>query len=289
MTAILCALISAILYGTGAALEQHQAAAAPDEAAGRPMLLMLLLRRPWWLLGMAVELAGFGSHALALRSGPLTAVQMLLASSLVFSVATVRLFSGRPVGRTGWAACLAVVAGVGSFVALISPSSPGGSHALPHHAGLAAALLGISAALPAVIGLAASGRRRAVLLAVAAGLADACTAVVTMAFSHAVGHGLTGTVGSWATWALAVGGPCSLLLTQTAYQAAWPMITFPVIAVVTPMASLAVGAGLLGETTRLGAASGAAAGLAVLVTIAGLVVLARLAAARPGSGALRPG
>jgi len=75
-----------------------------------------------------------------------------------------------------------------------------------------------------------------------------------------------------------LGGPCSMLLTQTAYQAGRPMITLPVVTVVTPMASLAVGAGLLGETARLSAASAAAAGVAVLVTVAGLATLARLAA-----------
>jgi hypothetical protein len=82
--------------------------------------------------------------------------------------------------------------------------------------------------------------------------------------------------GSWATYALMLGGPCSLLLTQTAYQAGRPMITLPVIAVVTPVASLAVGNLLLGESAQLGVLSGAVAVLTVLVTSAGLVVLARL-------------
>jgi hypothetical protein len=60
------------------------------------------------------------------------------------------------------------------------------------------------------------------------------------------------------------------------------MITFPVIAVVTPVASLAAGNLLLGESAQLGVLSGAAAALGVLVTSAGLVVLARLTTAQPG-------
>ena len=88
--------------------------------------------------------------------------------------------------------------------------------------------------------------------------------------------------GSWATYALMLGGPCSLLLTQTAYQAGRPMITLPVIAVVTPVASLAAGNLLLGESAQLGVLSGAVAALAVLVTSAGLVVLARLTTRQPG-------
>ena len=283
MTALLWALTAAVLYGAGAALQQRQAAAAPSQAAARPRLLLLLVRRPWWLLGIGVELVGFATHAVALRTGPLTIVQMLVASSLLFSVATVRLWSGRPLGWTAWAAVAAVIAGIVSFVALASPA--GGDDGIPGvsgPAGLAAACLAACAVPLAAAGLAAAGRRRAVLLAVAAGLADAGIAVVTMAFSHVVSEGLTGMAGSWATYALMLGGPCSLLLTQTAYQAGRPMITLPVIAVVTPVASLAAGNLLLGESARLGVLSGAVAALAVLVTSAGLAVLARLTTAEPG-------
>jgi len=276
---LLTAVIAAILYGTGAALQQHQASTAPDKAAGRPSLLLLLMRRPWWLLGLATEQAGFAAHAVALRSGPLTTVQMLMASSLVFSVATVRLWSRQPLGWGVWAACAAVVGGIGAFVALTSLSGLAGGHGLgqglPRHAGLAAACLGISAAPLAAAGLAAAGRRRAILLAVAAGLADAGMAVVTMAFAHTVPHGLTATVTSWPLYALIAAGFCSFLLTQTAYQAGCPMVTLPVIAVVTPVSSLAAGAGLLGETPHLGAARAVALGFAVLLTATGLVTLAR--------------
>ncbi len=276
MTAIVAGLIAAMLYGTGAALQQHQAAAAPDSSAGRPSLLLLLLRRPWWLLGFVGEFGGFVIHAVALHAGPLTIVQMLTASSLIFSVATVRVWSGRRLGWATWAACLAVVAGIGAFVALTSPGLSVG-HALPPHAGLAALCLGASAAPFAVAGLAAAGRRRAILLALAAGLADTGMAVVTMAFTHSLGHGLSGIVTAWPTYALVFVGPCSVLLTQTAYQAGRPMITLPVVTVVTPVASLAAGVALLGETTRLSTVNAAAVCAAVLVTVAGLIVLARLA------------
>ena len=282
------AVIAAIFYGTGAALQQHQASTAPDGSAGRPSLLLLLMRRPWWLLGIATEEAGFAAHAVALRSGPLTVVQMLMASSLVFSVATVRLWSRRPLGWVAWAACTAVVAGIGAFVALTSLSSLAGGQDLPRRAGLAAACLGISALPLAAAGLAAAGRRRTILLAVAAGLADACMAVVTMAFAHTIPHGLTAVVTSWPLYALIAAGFCSFLLTQTAYQAGCPMITLPVIAVVTPVSSLVAGAGLLGETPQLGGARAVGLGLAVLVTATGLVTLARRTvpphAADPGSG-----
>jgi hypothetical protein len=55
------------------------------------------------------------------------------------------------------------------------------------------------------------------------------------------------------------------------------MITLPVIAAVTPVASAAVGIGLLGEAPRTGLAGGAAAGLAVLIASLALAFLARSA------------
>jgi len=283
VTAVGWALIAAVLYGTGAALQQRQAATTPSQVAGRPRLLLLLARRPWWLLGIGAELGGFTTHAIALRTGPLTIVQLLVASSLLFSVATVRLWSGRRLSCPAWAAVLAVITGIASFVVLASP--PGGhagARGVPGHAGLAAACLATCALPLAAAGLAAAGRRRAVLLAVAAGLADAGIAVVTMAFSQVATGGLTGMASSWPAYALMLGGPCSLLLTQTAYQAGRPMITLPVIAVITPLASLAAGNLLLGESAHLGVLSGAAAVLSVLVALAGLVVLARLTAGQPG-------
>ena len=106
-----------------------------------------------------------------------------------------------------------------------------------------------------------------------------------MAFTHALGHGLNGALTSWPTYALTLGGPCSFLLTQTAYQAGLPMITLPVVSVVTPMASLAVGIELLGETARLSVAGAVAVAVAVLVTATGL---APWPGSRPGApGAAR--
>src|SRR6185437_13032826 len=113
-----------------------------------------------------------------------------------------------------------------------------------------------------------------VLLAVAAGLADACSAVVTMAFSHEASHGLAAIATSWPVYALVVCGIGNVLLTQTAYQTGRPMVTLPIIAAVTPVASVAVGIGLLGEAPGTGVAGAVAAGFAVLVTSLALAWLA---------------
>jgi drug/metabolite transporter (DMT)-like permease len=277
---VMTALAAAVLYGVGAAVQQRQAAAVPQSAAGRPRLLFLLARQPLWLLGIAVQIGGFAAHVAALRSGRLATVQMLVSAELVVAVIIVRVWSRRPLSRGSWAAALTVVAAIAAFVAL---TSPGHAHAAGHPdyalaAGLGAAATGAGALAAAAVGLRAAGRRRAILLAVAAGLADSCSAVVTLAFSRAASHGLTALPASWTVYALVVCGVGNVLLTQTAYQAGRPMVTLPVIAAITPAASVAVGIGLLGETPRTGLAGAVAAGLAVLVTS---LALARLACSVP--------
>jgi drug/metabolite transporter (DMT)-like permease len=279
MVMLVTALAAAVLYGAGAAVEQRQAAAAPRSSAGRPRLLFLLARQPLWLLGIAAQVGGFAAHAVALRSGPLATVQMLVAGELIVAVVIVRLWSGRPLGRATWAAALAVVLAVAAFLAV---TSPGHGHQAGHPdynvaAALGALVSGGAALVAAAAGLRAAGQRRAVLLAVAAGLADTCSAVVTMAFSHVAGHGLAALATSWPLYAVAVCGAGNVLLTQTAYQAGRPMVTLPVIAAVTPVTSVAIGIGLLGETPRTGVAAAVTAVLAVLVASVALACLARSA------------
>jgi drug/metabolite transporter (DMT)-like permease len=279
MVMIATALVAAVLYGAGAAVEQRQAAAAPQSSAGRPRLLLLLVRQPLWLLGMLAQIGGFAAHAVALRSGPLATVQMLVAAELVVAVVFVRVWSGRPLSPASWAAALTVVGGSAVFLAVTSSDHrQAASH--PNYvvaAALGTAVLGGAALAAAVAGLRATGRGRAVLLAVAAGLADACSAVVTLGFTHVVGHGVVALFTSWTVYALIVCGAGNVLLTQTAYQTGQPMITLPIIACVTPVASVAIGIGLLGETPHAGVAGGIAAGFAVLVTSVALAYLARSA------------
>jgi drug/metabolite transporter (DMT)-like permease len=278
MVMIATALAAAVLYGAGAAVEQRQAAAAPESLAGRPRLLLRLARQPLWLLGMAAQVGGFAAHAVALRSGSLADVQMLVAMELVIAVVIVRIWSGQPLSRGSWPAALAVVVAIAAFLAVTS----GHGHAIGHPdravaAALGAAASGAGALAAAAVGLRTSGRARAVLLAVAAGLADSCSAVVTMAFSHTASHGLAALFASWTVYALVAVGAGNVLLTQTAYQAGRLMVTLPIIAAVAPLASVAIGIGLLGETPRTGVAGGVGAGFAVLIASVALAYLARSA------------
>ena len=92
-------------------------------------------------------------------------------------------------------------------------------------------------------------------------------------------HGLGAAVTSWPPYALIVAGLASLALAQTAYQTDAPLITLPVITVVMPLASLAVGIVALHETAHLNAARIVIMAACLAVAIAALAGLARAAAA----------
>jgi hypothetical protein len=281
MTGVLLALLSAVLYGTGVALEHRKAADTPGSVAGRPGLVLLLLRQPLWLLGAACEVSGFAAHCAALSAGSLVVVQMVLTASLIVSVAISSRLQRQAMTGRSWLAVSAVVVGVGGSVALLGT---GAHHQHVDSSGrlaVAALLSGLVAAPVTAFAFLARGRSRPLLLGCAAGLVDACVAVITMAFAHVARDGLVAVATSWPTYALIVGGLASLVVTQTAYQADRPLVTLPVIAVVMPLASLAVGGLVLGEASGLPGVRWVAVVLCVLTAMIGLITLARASAAGP--------
>jgi hypothetical protein len=279
MTALLLAALSAVLYGAGVAVEHRQAARTPAQAAGLPRMLARLARQPLWLAGAALEAGGFAAHATALRTGSLAAVQMILGCSLLVSIAASSGLARRMPPRRCWPAILAIVTAVGAILFLLGPDDHAATQA-PGRLGLAALVTGVITVPIAAAGLLTTGRQsRALLLAIAAGLADTCAAVVTMAFTHSLAHGPGAALTSWPPYALIVAELASLTLAQTAYQTDAPLITLPTIAAVMPLASLAVGIVALDETAHLNGARIAIMMACLVVAVTALAVLARAGAA----------
>jgi hypothetical protein len=92
---------------------------------------------------------------------------------------------------------------------------------------------------------------------------------------------------SWPLYAMIAGGLASLVVTQTAYQADRPLVTLPMIATVMPVASVAIGIGLLGETAHLSGIRCATVTVCVVIAVIGLITLARASAAATRHGEAR--
>jgi hypothetical protein len=100
---LIAAILCAVCYGVATALQARAAAAGP---------LIGLLRRWPFVLGLLLDVAGFGAQLIALRSRPLFVVQAAQAGNLaVTAVACVPLLGIRLAPRH-WAAVLAVSAGL---------------------------------------------------------------------------------------------------------------------------------------------------------------------------------
>src|SRR5919204_6687896 len=84
---IVAALAAAGLYAVGTALQAVEARVAPEAHALRLSLFRRLVKRPRWLFGTALGFTGWGLQALALAHAPLTLVQPLLGTTLVFLLA----------------------------------------------------------------------------------------------------------------------------------------------------------------------------------------------------------
>ncbi len=275
MISVLLAILSAVLYGTGVALEHRQAAATTSSAAGRPRLVLLLMRQPKWWAGAVCEVSGFAAHTAALSKGSLAVVQMLLSGSLIVSIAVSSVLHRRRLTGRTWLAVSAVVIGIGASVALLGTGAHDRGADTAGRLAVAAIVSGFVATPVALAAFAARGRRRPLLLGCAAGIADAAIAVITMALAQQARHGVVAVVTSWPLYALIAGGLASLVVTQTAYQADRPLVTLPMIATLMPIASVAIGVGVLGETAHLSGIRCGAVMVCVLMAVIGLITLAR--------------
>jgi len=269
------AVFSSALFGVGVALQQRPARSAGSGLAGRPTILLLLVRRPAWLAGIVAEMAGFSLQVLALRTGSLVVVQPVITVSLLFTIGLAALWSDSPISPIEWASVGAVVVGLSLFLVVAQPRTTGGANAsLAAWLGSLLALGGAVVVL-AVAGLRRSGRSRAVLLGLAAGLADAAMAVITKAFAHDIDRGIPHAVVSWTPYTLVGAGIVALTVSQSAYQSGWPTVSLPIITVADPVVSSAVGVGLFGEVVHFNGATGLLAVAAIALMVTGLVLLSR--------------
>ena len=93
------ALVAAALLGLGWVLQQWAAVQAPHEL-GRPSRLLALVRHRGWSAGIAALSAGQTSASVALQAGPITLVDPLLSTNILFAYAAwVKIGRRRPSRR----------------------------------------------------------------------------------------------------------------------------------------------------------------------------------------------
>lgn len=172
---VLAALGAAALYALGTGLQTFEARRGPTERALRLALLYRLVRRPRWAVGTAVGLVGWAVQAYALTKAPLTLVQPLVGTTVVFLLVVAVRGLDEHVGRREVLAAVAVAAGV-PILAVTAPAR--------HAAHSEGARLWVAIAVLAVVSLSplllrGAARSASLLVPIAAGLAYALDGLAT--------------------------------------------------------------------------------------------------------------
>jgi len=176
------AVAAALAFGVASLLQEDGARRSPVRRDVGPGLLGALLRQPAFVLGTALDAAGFILTFVALRRLPLFAVEATVSSAIaVTAVGAAR--RGQRLGRTGRFSVVAVIFGLTLIASSALPEGPPGISGL----GRVALLAGVPALAAAGFGLGRllRGPAAAPALGALAGLAFALFGVAGRVLPHA--------------------------------------------------------------------------------------------------------
>ncbi|MEG3629092.1 DMT family transporter [Streptomyces poriticola] len=251
--AVLASLAAGVCFAVAGVLQQRAAGARPDEESLSPRLLGHLVRDRMWRCGIGLAVLAYGFQSLALAFGPLSLVQPLIVTELVFAVPlSARLYRMR-LGVREWFGTLAVASGLA--LALAS-ARPHGGH--PTSAGWLSWVLvvGATAALVgaalAVARLLPSGPWRASAVALAAGALMGTQSVLLAVTVEHLRDGVPAALAAWQTYALVVASVGGLLLIQSAFQQGPLAASMTVIDATEPVVAVTVGVLVFGEAVHSG-------------------------------------
>jgi len=274
--AILFALLTA-LANAFAVTAQHIASTTRRETTTTWRLVMALARHPLWLLGWVAMAGSLVFQALALHFGPLSLVQPFLVSELLMALVARRLWLRQRIRAITWWSAALAGAGLIVFLITTAPSEgPTGPSALAWRAGVLGCVLATGGL---VVGARrGSPSRRAGLFASATAIMWALEATFIKATTATlVDHGVVAMFAHWPIYALVVGGVIGLLCEQAALHVGPLKVSQPLIVIVDPLVSVALGVGLYREHLQGGVARTVLATLAFAAMCAGVVALTRSA------------
>ena len=277
-------MILAVVFALAAAMAnainlmtQHKASiGAPRQVKGW-RLALYLPRQPLWLLGVAAAVGSFVFQALALHSGPMSVVQPLLVTELVFVLVLRRVWIRQDVARAAWASVTVVCVTLGVFLAVGEPT---GGHPFPAakqwlSAGL---VFGGAVAVLAVLGLRGAPARRAAVLAAATGLTAALEATFLKTATETLSvSGVGGMLADWPVYAFIAATITSALLQQGALHVGPLAVSQPILVITDPFASIILSVWLFGEHFTASPANVAVGAVAFAVMAAGVTMLTRTA------------
>jgi drug/metabolite transporter (DMT)-like permease len=270
--AVVAAMGGAMVFGVSSVAEQRGTKQVKRREKLSPKIILDLVRQPLWVTAIGATVVGFALQVVALSLGPLALVEPILVCDLIFAVLISAHLRRRwdPVMLGGVAAC---ALGVGGFLAIAQPSGGKSSVSfyvvLPLAAGLAVLVSGALLLTRGNENLFPLG------LALACGVCYGVSAFLVKLVTSDFGNGLASLLSNWPIYVLIVVGPLGFLLNQYAFQQG--TLLAPVMSIIIacdPLVSILLGFLWLDE--KLNSTPAAIAGeiAALLLMVAGIVVLA---------------
>jgi drug/metabolite transporter (DMT)-like permease len=248
----------------------------PDRTPLRVLgLIRQLSRNPRWLLGWVVNVAGFGTQAVALHLGSIALVQALLVCQLLFALPLGAMFGGRRPLPRDWFGAAAVCVGLVMLLTLrgrVPQTTARRSEALVV-AVCAAGLIALFLLVGWLLRRHAQSRTAAV--AAAAGISFCMTAVfLSYTGADVVRYGLVNGLLDWPTVGLSCSTLLGLLLVQEAFASGSLPTAMTAMTITDPLASWIAGAILFDVQPPMGVTTIAGCAVAIGFIAAGVGRLA---------------
>lgn len=271
--AVAVAVVGAFALALGSALQERDAVRAPGGRVARAGVLLHLFGRPRWLLGGFLVVLGALLHLVALSGAPLTIIQPLGVTGLLFAIVLWSLFTHRAVAPHQIVAGLAVMVGLTGVLWLF----PHVDEAPVMDTGTALVLAGAVIGAGILLHLVARwfpSSVRAILLAMAGGAAMGTTSGLARVVL-AGAHGDWSQLVSWLSLLAAGTAVFGALLVQNAYRSGHFAAAYATLLVTDPVVGVGIGAVMLGEGAPQTPLAQAGALVFALLAVVGTVGLAR--------------
>jgi drug/metabolite transporter (DMT)-like permease len=244
---VLFALMAAVCMAAAIVTRQRATIDVPPEKGVSTALVAALLRKRLWWIGTALALAGYACQAIALSMGSLLVVQPLIMSSLLFALPMSARLAGRRVTRGEWAWALLLTAALAWFVVMARPR-PGLYRGQGMAWSIATAVMVPIIVFCVVFGARWTGRRRAVLIAIAVGVLFGLIAVLTkLVMVELAEDGPLALLKLPSLYLLAALAILATILQQSAFHAGSLQMSVPTMLVLEPVVAVLLGAFVLNE------------------------------------------
>jgi hypothetical protein len=271
----LFSFLGALSYALASVLQQTAAYEAPPEHNMNLGLMTYLIKRKVWLAGITFDGLGYVLQAVALNFGPLSLVEPLFVTGLLFALPLGAAIKRRMLNRMEWFGGIAVTAGLATFVRVTQPKEGNYSISPTLWIGFGAVVV-FMALLAWLIGKTGRGAWQAVAIGMACGIAFSFGTSLTKYLTDVLSSGgVSSVIANPALYALIVDGAISMLMSQSAFQAGPLQSSLPALTVSEPVVSSLVGVTLFHEHIDSGVSVVTIAVAMALVITAGIVILAR--------------